>query len=176
MARNELSLQSKQEEADKADIRKIMIYSVTQFGIQVSIGLFLFFMLQNMEDKAKSCSKDVWRYLNFCLYYFEFSSLRALIVCFMIPCFKKPQQVRDISNCVFIGLDAILYTTLTIWGSMVVFDENTWKCRNSEDRKEVIMWLTSICFIVYGWVYVILLCCGLTSVPLLVIFWCVHRM
>ena len=58
---------------------------------------------------------------------------------------------------------------------MVQFDEESDGCRASDDNWVILMYILSICCLLYGWIYVILLCCGLTSLPLIAIFWCCYR-
>ena len=75
----------------------------------------------------------------------------------------------------FIGFDAIFVSSLTIWGTMIQFEDGAEGCRSSENNWVLLMYIFSICCLLYGWVYVILLLCGLTSLPLLGIFWCFYR-
>ena len=83
--------------------------------------------------------------------------------------------MSDFANLLFIGFDSLFVSSLTIWGTMVQFDESADGCRGSDDNWVLLMYIFSICCLLYGWIYVILLLCGLTSLPLIAIFWCFYR-
>ena len=123
----------------------------------------------------QECGKDVHKYMYICMVYFGVCACRQLIVCVLISCSQEPQKTSDFANLLFIGFDAIFVSSLTIWGTMVQFDEESDGCRASDDNWVILMYILSICCLLYGWIYVILLCCGLTSLPLLAIFWCCYR-
>lgn len=102
-------------------------------------------------------------------------ALRSLLIVVLISFTTSPQKTSDFANLLFIAFDAIFVSSLTIWGTMIQFDAPADTCRNSDDEWVILMYVMSICCLLFGWVYVILLCCGLTSVPLIAIFWCCYR-
>ena len=110
-----------------------------------------------------------------CMAYFGLCAGRQLVIVVLISFARKPQKASDFANLLFIGFDAIFISSLTIWGTMAQFDEAADGCRKSDDDWVLLMYIFSICCLLYGWIYVILLCCGLTSLPLIAIFWCFYR-
>mmetsp|Transcript_14935 Transcript_14935/g.20241 ORF Transcript_14935/g.20241 Transcript_14935/m.20241 type:complete len:127 (+) Transcript_14935:1046-1426(+) len=113
--------------------------------------------------------------MNLCMIYFGVCACRQLVIVVLISFTAKPQKTNDVAQAIFIAFDAIFVSTITIWGTTVLFDEESDGCRNSGDNWVILMYIFSILCLLFGWVYVILLCCGLTSVPLLLIFWCCYH-
>ena len=98
-------------------------------------------------------------------------------MCLLIPCTSKPQRLRDLANVVFITIDIFLFTSITVYGTKIMFSDNTKACREGDVGADLLMmWIFSFCCLIYGWIYCMLLCCGLTALPLILIFWCVYRM
>ena len=64
---------------------------------------------------------------------------------------------------------------LTIWGTKVQTSDNVYVCRQTSDKWELLMYILSLACLLYGWIYVILLCCAFSSLPLIIIFWCCYR-
>ena len=79
------------------------------------------------------------------------------------------------ANVVFIAIDIFLFTAITFFGSKIMFSEETKACRDN-GTDILMMWILGFCCLLYGWVYCLLLACGLTTLPLILIFWCVYRM
>lgn len=117
----------------------------------------------------------MYQYMMIFMVYFGFCSLRQLIIVVLIHCTPKPQKLSDYANLIFIGFDAIFVSSLTIWGTMVQFDEEADTCRESDETVILLMYIFAVCCLIYGWIYVVLLCCGLTSLPLVAIFFCCYR-
>ena len=174
--RLEIELQDRRHNIEKIEKKRTFKYCLTIAIVQLVVFLSLFTVLQIYRDKAVECHSDIERYMTYCMYYFAFSSFRQVVVVLLIPFSKKPTQVRDRSNFVFITMDFILYSSLTIWGTRILIKNKAIQCSESNDTIQVFMWVFSLACLLYGWVYVILLCCGLTSMPLIFIFWCVYRM
>ena len=154
-----------------------MQYSLARVVVHCVITITLFALVKRGENDAKGCSKDVHKYLEYCAGYFGLCCLRQFIVCLLIPCTKQPQRLRDLANVVFIAIDIFLFTCLTVFGTKIMFADDTKACRQGEDGSNLLMmWIFSFCCLIYGWIYCGLLCCGLTTFPLILIFWCVYRM
>lgn len=94
----------------------------------------------------------------------------------LICCSKRPQKFRDLSNICFIMIDLFLVVILTVYGTNALFGESGLECRDNGDPNTFKWWVISVCCLVYGWVYSLLLLVGLTSLPLIIVFWCFYRM
>ena len=64
--------------------------------------------------------------------YFIFFLVRTIAVIGVCFCVKKPVTVSWTANLSFMALDAIVFTTLVIWSSMVLFDKEVVECKNTE--------------------------------------------
>ncbi len=127
------------------------------------------------DDPDDDCGEDVKKYMDVCMSYSGVCACRQLIIVVLISFTKLPQKTSDYANLVFIGFDAIFVSALTIWGTMIQFDEKNDGCKHSDDNWVILLYIFSICCLLYGWIYVILLCLGLSSLPLIAIFWCCYR-
>ena len=154
-----------------------MQYSIARVIILSVITISLLILVKRGEGDAKGCSHEVHKYLTYCALYFGFAALRQFVVCLLIPCTSKPQRLRDLANIVFIAIDIFLFTSITIYGTKIMFSDATKSCREGDVGADLLMmWIFSFCCLIYGWIYCLLLCCGLTTLPLIMIFWCVYRM
>ncbi len=98
----------------------------------------------------------------------------GVVVCL---CFiKRPQRVRDLSNILFIVVDLFIVVISTIYGTKALFWTTGINCRDNGDPITFKWWVISVLCLVYGWVYSVLLCIGLTSLPLIIVFWCFYKM
>ena len=75
----------------------------------------------------------------------------------------------------YIGFDLFIVVVLTVFGGMCLFTEVTMNCKSSNPLL-LEWWIISMCMFVYGVVYSLLLCIGLTSLPFILIFWCFYSM
>jgi hypothetical protein len=89
---------------------------------------------------------------------------------------KNPHQVRDWSNILFLVVDVIFVTFLTVYGTRALFSPVGLYCRDNNDPNTFKWWVVSLCCLVINWMYDLLLLVGLTSLPLIIIFWCIYRM
>lgn len=96
----------------------------------------------------------------------------VVLLCFA----KKPQRVRDLSSIFFIGIDLFVVVIMTIYGTKSLFSGPGVLCRDNGDPDTFKWWVISVCCLVYGWAYSVLLCIGFTSLPLIIVFWCFYRM
>ena len=129
--RIELELQSRREEIDNDDKKGLLKYAITVSFIQMAVFLSLLLLLAKHKDKANECHEDMVWYLTYCMYYFGVAALRQLFVIFIVPFVKKPQLLKDRANCLFLSMDAILYTSLTIWGTKIISNEKAIECSES---------------------------------------------
>lgn len=116
------------------------------------------------------------RYLIVKVVYFAIVSFRHMAVVVLLCFAKKPQRVRDISSILFIVFDLCTVTILTVYGTKSLFSPEGLACRDSGGANNFRWWVISVCCLVYGWAYSVLLCIGLTSLPLILVFWCFYRM
>ena len=173
--RNERELQAQREHVSKQDKKRIMQYSIARVIILSVITVSLITVTHKGETDLKSCSQDVHQYLTYCSYYFGFCAFRQLLVATLIPCTQKPYRLRDLANVVFIAIDIFLFTAITFFGTKIMFSDETKACRDN-GTDILMMWIFGVCCLLYGWVYCLLLACGLTTLPLILVFWCVYRM
>ena len=79
----------------------------------------------------------------------------------------------DVTNLIYIVIDVFLVVTLTVYGTQALFDPQAMDCRlNSPTLMQ--WWVICVCCLLFGWVYSGLLCLGLASMPLILVFWCVY--
>ena len=52
-------------------------------------------------------------------WYFGLCAARQLVVCLVLKFTKQPQKTSDQAYLVFIILDAVFVSSLTVWGTMV---------------------------------------------------------
>ena len=175
MIRTELQIQGQNELVELEDRKRIFKHSTTLFGVYSFTFIVLILILRYAESQYEDCGQDVKKYMNFCMFYFGVCACRQLIIVVLICFTKKPQRTSDAANTLFIAFDAIFVSSITFWGTTVLFDEESDGCRNSGDNWVILMYIFSILCLLYGWIYVILLCCGMTSLTLLLIFWCCYR-
>ena len=79
----------------------------------------------------------------------------------------------DVSNLLYVGLDVFLVVILTVYGTQALFDEQAMDCRNHSNAL-MQWWVVSVCCLLFGWIYSGLLCLGLASMPLVLVFWCFY--
>lgn len=96
----------------------------------------------------------------------------VVLLCFA----KRPQRVRDVSSIFFIVIDLFMVTIFTVYGTKGLFSPEGLSCRDNGDPNTFRWWVISVCCLVYGWAYSVLLCIGFTSLPLIIVFWCFYRM
>lgn len=116
------------------------------------------------------------RYLMLQDVYFAFLTTRHLGVAVLLCFAKRPQKVRDLSSILFIVIDLFLVVVMTVYGTKALFDQNGLTCRDNGDPNTFRWWIISVCCLIYGWIYSVLLCIGFTSLPLIILFWCFYRM
>jgi hypothetical protein len=115
-------------------------------------------------------------YLMLMIYYFLFVGIRHILLCMMLPCVKRPQRLVDVSNIVYVVVDLFFVVVLSIWGAMCIFSEEAITCKDSTTIDLMNWWILSMVCLIYGMIYSLLLCIGLASVPLILIFWCYYHM
>lgn len=145
------------------------------FLIYLLIGLGINHATKEIREEAISCYYPMAEYLTISLYYFMFVSLRHLLICLLVPCSRKPQRLMDVSNLVYIGLDVFLVTILTVYGTQALFDQSAIDCRYQSNAL-MQWWVICVCCLLFGWIYSALLCLGLASMPLILVFWCFYQM
>jgi type II secretory pathway component PulF len=69
-----------------------------------------------------------------------------------------------------------LVVLVTGYGTKALFEDSGIECRDNNDPNTFKWWVISVITLVYGWGYSLLLLIGLTSLPLIIIFWCFYRM
>ena len=158
-----------------ADRKRIFRYAVSQFFIHSVVFITLLMVLRYAKETALECGTDIYKYLYICMAYFGFCAFRQLVIVVIVSFAKHPQKTSDLANILFIGFDAIFISALTMWGTMIQFDEGAKDCRDTSDNWVLMMYIMNLGCLLYGWAYFILLCCGLTSLPLIAIFWCFYR-
>jgi len=139
------------------------------------VFIALLLIVEYAAEKIKDCGNDVHNYIFICMIYFGQCAFRQLVIVLLISFTKNPQKTSDFANLLFIAFDSLFVSSLTIWGTMIQFEDRASECRRTSDKWVLLMYVMSICCLLYGWIYVILLCCGLTSLPLIAIFWCYYR-
>jgi hypothetical protein len=128
------------------------------------------------QNEAFDCDIDFGRFLIVEDVYFAFVVVRNMMVVTVLCFAKRPQRVRDISNIVFLTMDIGMIPILSVYGTKSLFAETGTFCRDNGNPTTFKWWVISVCCLIYGWVYSVLLCIGLTSLPLIIIFWCFYRM
>jgi len=112
-------------------------------------------------------------YLTYSMYYFIHASIRHFLICLLTPFVKRPQRLMDVSNFIYIAEDVLVVVALTVFGSQAIFDDKTMECRETSQAM-LYFWVICVCVLVFGWVYSSLLCFGLASIPLILVFWCFY--
>lgn len=108
--------------------------------------------------------------------YFGAVAMRHFGVVVLLCFASRPQRVRDLSNILFIVIDIVVVTMATVYGTKALFEDHGLACRDNGDPNTFNWWVISCCLLIYGWIYSFLLCIGLTSLPLIIVFWCFYRM
>jgi hypothetical protein len=123
------------------------------------------------------CDIDLANYLIIQGFYMSIISARNLSVLVTL-CLtkKKPQRVKDISNIIFVCIDLLIIPIATVYGTKTLFNKPGLACRDNGDPNTFNWWVISLLFLIFGWVYSIFLALILTSVPLLIFFWCFYQM
>lgn len=116
------------------------------------------------------------RYLVLQDVYFAFVACRHMGVVVCLCFVKRPQRVRDLSNILFIVIDLFIVVIATVYGTKALFWTSGINCRDNGNPDTFKWWVISVLCLVYGWVYSVLLCIGLTSLPLIIVFWCFYKM
>lgn len=119
---------------------------------------------------------DMGRYLVLQDVYFALVTTRHMFVVVLLCFAKKPQRVRDLSSIFFIVIDLFMVTVMTVYGTKSLFSPTGLACRDTGSPDNFKWWVISVCCLIYGWAYSVLLCIGLTSLPLIIVFWCFYRM
>ena len=115
------------------------------------------------------------QYLVFASVYFGIAAARNMFVAAALCFSKRPQRIHDISVVFSILFDAAIVTIMTVYGTKSLFSPEGIICRDNGDPNTFKWWVIGCCCLVYGWAYGVLLCVGLTSLPLVIIFWCYYR-
>ena len=116
------------------------------------------------------------RYLMIQAVYFGVIASRHFGVVVMLCFSARPQRVRDLSNILFIIADIAAVPLMSVYGTKALFMEQGVYCRDNGNPNTFNWWVISCCLLCYGWIYSFLLCIGLTSLPLIIVFWCFYKM
>lgn len=122
------------------------------------------------------CDKVFGRFLIIQESYYGFLAFRHFCVLVLLFLTKNPYRVRDWSNLLFLIMDVVVVTFLTVYGTRALFSPIGLWCRDNNDPNTFKWWIVSMCCLIFNWLYDLLLLIGLTSLPLIVIFWCFYRM
>lgn len=170
-----MDIQAENRALQTEDRSRIIRNALIFLGIHTFVFIMLQLLMGQAQKHAEECEKSVAEYMLFFKWYFGLCAARQLVVCLVLKFTKQPQKTSDQAYLVFIILDAVFVSSLTVWGTMVQTDAAVSECRELGNNWVLLMYIFSICCLLYGWIYVILLCCGLTSLPLISIFWCFYR-
>lgn len=121
------------------------------------------------------CDLNFGRFLLIQNSFYGFLAFRHFCVILLLFLTKNPFRVRDCANLVFLIIDAVFVTFLTVYGTRALFSPIGLWCRDNINSYTFRWWILSVCCLVFNWVYDLLLLIGLTSLPLIMIFWCFYQ-
>ena len=76
----------------------------------------------------------------------------------------------------YVVVDLFYVVVLTVWGGICIFSDEAITCKDSAIIDLMNWWILSMVCLLYGLIYSLLLCIGLTSLPFILIFWCYYHM
>jgi hypothetical protein len=161
---------------DKRERSRILCGSIGVFSFYLFLTVGLSVVIEKTQEAAFACDPDMGQYLILQAVYFGFVAARNFAIVVLICYAKRPQRVRDLSNIAAIVVDLFIVVCATIYGSFSLFSPNSLFCRDNGNPDTFCWWIISMLCLVFGWIYTVLLCIGLTSLPLIIIFWCFYRM
>lgn len=115
-------------------------------------------------DDVRSCSEKLFTVGFLYEIYFGFFLVRSITMVWVSFCVQKPFTFYYANQAIFMVLDTVLFTTLVIYSSVILFQEDVVACRTSYATVARFWFLVAFCAVV-GIMYCLIiigLCCCMT--------------